>query len=234
VAVPEVGEDPSLYPAAIAQGGYFETVGLSADDARRAEQYRANAERAVAMETIGDYGAYLKSLDMVCTLAPFDALGRTRIAQLTNKSNQFNLTTRRYTEAQIAALQADPQVLGLQVRLTDKFGDNGMISVVIFRKEPEAWTCDTWLMSCRVLGRRVEEAVLAVVADAARTAGVQTLIGEYLPTAKNGMVADFYGKLGFSQTGPIGEGGTRWSLDLNGFAAPELPIEMRVTLPEPV
>ncbi|MEV8468143.1 HAD-IIIC family phosphatase, partial [Fluviibacterium sp. DFM31] len=107
VGVPEVGDDPSLYPAMLAQGGYFETVGLSADDAQRAEQYRANAQRAVAMETIGNYDDYLRSLDMACTIAPFDAVGRTRTAQLINKSNQFNLTTRRYTEAEVAAMQDD-------------------------------------------------------------------------------------------------------------------------------
>jgi len=151
---------------------------LSADDAQRAEQYRANAQRAVAMETIGDYDAYLRSLDMVCTLAPFDRTGRTRIAQLINKSNQFNLTTRRYTEADVAAMETDPDIFALQVRLTDKFGDNGMISVVVFRKGPRDWVCDTWLMSCRVLKRRVEEAVLAAVAYAARAEGAQRLVGE--------------------------------------------------------
>jgi FkbH-like protein len=234
VAVPEVGEDPALYPAMLAQAGYFETVGLSADDAQRAEQYRANAERSLAMETIGDYDSYLASLDMVCTLAPFDAVGRTRIAQLINKSNQFNLTTRRYTEAEVAAMEADPDLFTLQVRLTDRFGDNGMISVVIFRKGAEEWVCDTWLMSCRVLKRRVEEAVLAVVADAAREAGAQRLIGDYLPSPKNAMVAGHFGSLGFTEAGPIGPedaAGTRWQLALADHAAPDLPMALSVQIP---
>lgn len=233
VGVPEVGDDPSLYPAMLAQGGYFETVGLSADDAKRAEQYRANAQRAVAMETIGNYDDYLRSLDMECTIAPFDAVGRTRTAQLINKSNQFNLTTRRYTEAEVAAMQDDPDCFTMQVRLTDKFGDNGMISVVILRKDaaPDAWVFDTWLMSCRVLKRRVEEATLATVAEAARAAGITKLYGDYLPSPKNAMVEDHYGKLGFEKLGPVGEDGTRWVLDLNGFETPELPMKLVVQTP---
>jgi FkbH-like protein len=233
VAVPEVGGDPVMYPAMLAHGGYFETLGLSADDAQRAEQYRANAQRAVALETIGNYDDYLRSLDMVCSVAPFDAVGRTRIAQLINKSNQFNLTTRRYTEADVAALQDDPEVLALQVRLKDRFGDNGMISVVIFRKGATEWVCDTWLMSCRVLKRRVEEVVLAVVADAARAAGAGRLVGDYLPSPKNAMVAGHFATLGFAPAGPAPEAadGTRWVLDLADCAAPDLPMEVRGLAP---
>lgn len=235
VAVPEVGEDPSSYPAMLAHGGYFETVGLSADDAQRAEQYRANAARAVAMETIGNYDDYLRSLEMTCTIAPFDAVGRTRIAQLINKSNQFNLTTRRYTEADVAAMEADPDVFTMQVRLTDRFGDNGMISVVIFRAAEiggeRAWLCDTWLMSCRVLKRRVEEAVLGAAVAAAREAGVTALYGDWLPSPKNAMVEDHFPKLGFTETGPAGDGGRRFRLALADHAAPELPMQIEVRLP---
>lgn len=231
VAVPEVPDDPSQYPMLLAQSGLFETIALSADDAKRAEQYRQNAARAVAMEKIGDYDSYLASLEMTCELAPFDAVGRARIAQLVNKSNQFNLTTRRYTEADIARFEAAPDVFDLQVRLRDSFGDNGMISVVVFRKGDEEWICDTWLMSCRVLGRRVEEAVLAEVAKAARAEGVCRLVGEYLPSAKNRMVAGHFEKLGFRPAGASGtagpEGpGTRWVLDLDGYAVPDLPMRI--------
>lgn len=230
VSVPEVGEDPSHYPAALAHGGYFETVGLSADDAKRADQYRANAARAAEMESMGDYGAYLRSLEMICAIAPFDAVGRTRIAQLVNKSNQFNLTTRRYTEADIAAMEADPACFTLQIRLADRFGDNGMISVVIFRRETlggePVWRCDTWLMSCRVLKRRVEEAALAAVAEAAKAQGVRKLIGDWLPTPKNGMVERHFEALGFTPVGPVGEGGMRWALDLSAWSPPDLPMKI--------
>ncbi len=226
VAVPELPDDPAWYPAALAQAGYFETTGLSADDAKRAEQYRANAARVVAMETIGDYGAYLSSLEMVCDIRPFDEIGRTRIAQLINKTNQFNLTTRRYTEAQVGEMQNDPDLFALQIRLTDKFGDNGMISVVIFHKSPDKWTCDTWLMSCRVLGRRVEEATLATVATAARAAGATQLAGSYTPSPKNRMVAEHFAKLGFNCTFEDPDGTTHWQLNLAAYKAPELPMTL--------
>lgn len=226
VSVPEVGEDPASYASALAQGGYFETVALSTDDAKRAEQYRANAARAVAMEKIGDYGDYLRSLEMVCALQPFDATGRVRIAQLINKSNQFNLTTRRYTEAEVAGMETDPNLYTLQVRLTDKFGDNGMISVLIARAEGEAWVIDTWLMSCRVLGRRVEEAMLGQLVQAAAASGAKTLYGDYLPSAKNAMVAEHYPKLGFDPAGALPGDGARYALDLSAYVQPDLPMQL--------
>lgn len=228
VFVPEVPADPAGYPAALALSGAFETVGLSADDARRAEQYQENAKRAQALEQIGDYDAYLRSMEMICDIRPFDGVGRTRISQLVNKSNQFNLTTRRYTEADIGAFETDPAVFDIQVRLADRFGDNGMISVVIFRKDPQEWVCDTWLMSCRVLERRVEEAVLANVAAAARAAGAKRLVGEYIPSAKNRMVAEHFAKLGFAPAGDLPgiEGGTRWVLDLASYELPSLPMTL--------
>lgn len=234
VSVPEVGDDAVFYPSMLAQGGYFDTIGLSADDAKRAEQYRSNAQRAVALETIGNYEDYLKSLEMVCTIAPFDQTGRTRIAQLINKSNQFHLTTRRYTEAEVAQMQDDPKYFTMQTRLTDKFGDNGMIAVSIF-KEIEidgdlAWLCDSWLMSCRVLKRRVEEAVLKTAVEAARAAGIAKIYGDYLPTAKNGMVEKHFEGLGFQEVGPLDGGGTRWVLALDSYEAPDLPMDLHVEI----
>jgi len=224
VAVPELPDDPAYYPAALAQAGYFETTGLSADDAKRAEQYRANAARTIAQESIGDYDAYLASLDMVCDVRHFDDIGRTRIAQLINKSNQFNLTTRRYTEAEVKQKQDDGNLFALQVRLTDKFGDNGMISVVIFEKGQTEWLCDTWLMSCRVLKRRVEEAVLGIVAGAARAEGATSLKGVYIPTPKNRIVAEHFEKLGFQRSSETEDGETTWSLELATFEKPSLPM----------
>ena len=231
VAVPELPEDPSTFASMLAQGGYFETISLTADDLQRAEQYRANAARKVSLEMIGDYDSYLRSLEMHCDIRPFDEIGRSRISQLVNKSNQFNLTTHRYTESDISAFQDDPNVFDMQVRLVDRFGDNGMISVLIFRKHPTYWHCDTWLMSCRVLGRRVEEAVLAVVATAALQAGAKTLLGDYLPTKKNMMVAEHFGKLGFEKIEEMGDGATRWSLDLDRYTLPSLPMKL-TGLPE--
>jgi FkbH-like protein len=234
VAVPELPDDPALYPQALAAGGWFEAIAFGDDDRVRAEAYRANAERAAFAGT-SDMGAYLESLDMVADVRPFDAVNRARIAQLINKSNQFNLTTRRYTERQVATMEADAALATLQFRLVDRFGDNGMIAVVVLRPAADAafqdtaLEIDTWLMSCRVLGRRMEEATLAHIAAAARARGATALLGRYLPSAKNAMVAEHYGKLGFARVEANPDGSSLWRLDLAGYAAPDLP--MRFTGP---
>ena len=227
VAVPELTEDPADYAGILSRAGYFEAVGLSSEDLKRADYYGANAERASLMK-IGNLEDYLASLEMVATIAPFDAVGRVRIAQLINKSNQFNLTTRRYSENEIARFETDPSKFCIQVRLADRFGDNGMISVVIFDCAEFEWHCDTWLMSCRVLGRRVEELVLGHVAAAALRAGALRLTGVYLPTMKNSLVVDHFAKLGFTMISDLPDDGTEWSLDLVGYQPPELPISVVV------
>jgi FkbH-like protein len=224
VAVPEVGSDPAEFVRILGQAGYFEAVAFGDEDRGRAAMYSANAERAAVLGKVSNLADYHASLEMVCTIAPFDEAGRARIAQLANKSNQFNLTTRRYSEADVGVLAADPTRFTMQVRLADRFGDNGMISVVVFERAGEAWRCETWLMSCRVLGRRVEEAVLAHVAAAARAAGATRLVGAYIPSPKNAMVRDHFGKLGFTKTAEHADGSSDWSLDLARYVAPTLPM----------
>ncbi len=219
VAVPELPPDPALYARTLAQAGYFEALTFSDEDRKRNAFYEGNARRVALQREVGDIDAYLASLDMEITFAPFDAAGRTRIAQLINKSNQFNLTTRRYTEAEVAAAEADPDVFTLQIRLKDRFGDNGMICVVICRPDGPDWLIDTWLMSCRVLGRRVEQMTLREIARAARERGVGRLIGVYKPTARNALVRDHYKSLGFEAVSADVDGGAVWSLD----AAAETP-----------
>jgi FkbH-like protein len=232
VGVPELPADPSWYPSYLAAAGYFEAVAYSREDSLRAASYAADAKRAEVRSKVRDLGDYLAALKMVIHFSPFDATGRQRISQLINKSNQFNLTTRRYSESEVATLEGDPSAYTLQVRLTDTLGDLGMIAVVICRENVEegerCWDIDTWLMSCRVLGRKVEEAMLAEIAAEARRRGISRLNGKYLATAKNGMVRDHYLKLGFLLTGE--ENGCRsFSLPLNGFAAEKLPIEVQRT-----
>jgi len=223
VAVPELPDDPSWYPTVLSMAGYFEAVGRSAEDGLRNAFYQADAERQALLDTATDMDGYLRSLEMVIAIRPFDSVSRARIAQLINKSNQFNLTTRRYSEAEVAAMEADPALLALQVRLADRFGDNGMIGVVICRKGGQAWEIDTWLMSCRVLGRRVEEAVLRELARQAAAGGASRLLGTYIPSARNAMVRDHYAKLGFA---PVREadGTSEWRLDLDGYRPPDLPM----------
>ncbi len=209
-------------PDILAHAGYFEAVTLTDEDRTRTQQYRGNAEREVVRGGAGDLGAYLASLNMRLIWGRFDDSNRQRIVQLINKTNQFNPTTRRYTQADYDAFVQDPDVVGLHLRLIDRFGDNGLIAVVIGKAEGDALVIDTWLMSCRVLGRDAEAATLALLADTARKRGARKLIGEYRPTPKNGMVRDLYPRLGFEQ---IDE--ARFVLDLANYtpAAPPITLE---------
>ena len=223
VAVPELGADPSTYLRSLLMAGYFESVAFTPEDLQRAEQYQGNAHRAGLLESSRDLGEFLRSLAMSIRFGPFDAQGRKRITQLINKTNQFNLTTRRYTEQQVAAMETSAAHHTLQISLVDRFGDNGMICVVICNVAAHEWQIDSWLMSCRVLNRKVEEAVCNRVAAAALAAGATRLVGLYLPTARNGIVADLYAKLGFMQA--PGDGPEqRWELDLAHFTPFEVPM----------
>ena len=221
VAVPELPEDPSDWLAVFQAAGYFEQTSFSREDQLRAGYYKANALRAAQMERIGDHDDYLRSLGMTLSIAPFDAPGRKRIAQLIGKSNQFNLTTRRYSEAEIAALEAD--TITIQARLTDIFGDNGMISTVICRRTERRLEIESWIMSCRVLGRRVEEAILQHLVAEARRRGIAEIVGRYAPTARNALVRDHYEKLGFALVSADG-GETVWRLPVVDHAAKDLPM----------
>ena len=223
VAVPELPEDPSGYVATIASAGYFEGLRISEEDRARGQLYQANAERELLKESATDMGSYLESLRMTMTAAPFDAVGLTRVTQLINKTNQFNLTTVRLTEAEVCAKMRDPKFVTLQVRLVDRFGDNGVIAVLMARVNGAEAVIEEWLMSCRVLGRRVEEACLNVIVEMCAARGVRRLVGVYKPTEKNGMVHEMYGALGFEAAG---EG--RWVLDLNGFEARAVPIRVEL------
>lgn len=222
VAVPELGDDPSTYARALLAGGYFESIALTAEDLVRAEQYRNNAARGQLLEASRDLDEFLRSLDMRIEMAPFDATGRKRITQLINKTNQFNVTTRRYTDAQVAAFESSPAHYTLQVSVRDRFGDNGMVSVVICERGPEEWRIDTWLMSCRVLNRRIEEAICNRVARDARQAGARRLLGQYLPTERNGIVADLFQRLGF-EAQATGTPGRDWALDLQRYEPFDVP-----------
>jgi FkbH-like protein len=228
VAVLELSEDPSLYARTLMASGYFEAVTFSAEDRDRADFYRDNARRVALQKQAGDVDAYLASLEMVISFRPFDDLGRARITQLINKSNQFNLTTRRYTEAEVRDVGRDPDCYTLQVGLTDIYGNNGMISVVICRTNRSDWHIDTWLMSCRVLGRRVENAILRELVAEARRRGIDRIIGAYRPTTRNKMVEDHYAKLGFSMMERREDGTVLWELDAASASAEDVPTPMEV------
>lgn len=226
VAVPEVPEDPAGYAQLLSDAGWFEAVALTAEDSARAEQYAADAKRQGLMGEQQDLDGFLKGLGMEMTVSPFDPEGLARVAQLINKSNQFNLTTRRYTEVQVGEMMADPALATFQVRLKDAYGDLGMISVVILRPAARqgGFLIDTWLMSCRVLGRQVEAEVLNAVAARAKAMGGRFLVGEYLPTAKNALVREHYAKLGFTAA----DAGL-WELDLTAYRP--RPTHIRLAAP---
>lgn len=223
VAVPELGDDPSTFVKALLGAGYFESIALTADDLVRADQYRSNAERAQLLDASRDLESFLRSLEMQIQIEPFSLAGRKRITQLINKTNQFNVTTRRYTEAQVACFETSTSHYTLQVSVRDRFGDNGMVSVLICETSTEEWRIDTWLMSCRVLNRRIENAICNYVARAAIQAGATRLIGEYLPTDRNGIVAGLFARLGFTPD-ETDVPGRRWILDLKRFTAFEVPV----------
>lgn len=198
ITVPELPEDPADYLEFLYGENLFETASYSQTDKDRTRQYQTEARRVSLQKTFDSEDDFLRSLQMKSVVAPFDRFNTPRVAQLTQRSNQFNLRTVRYTEADITALAADPAVIGMSFTLSDRFGDNGLIAVVVMRqREPDTLFVDTWLMSCRVLKRGMEQFTLNMMVGEARRRGCRRIVGEYLPTPKNGMVADHYQRLGF-------------------------------------
>jgi FkbH-like protein len=225
VAVPELPEDPAYFAQCLSDAGYFEAVRLTSEDAIRTRQYQENAQRDALKDAVPDLDSFLKGLGMEMQWAKLGSGSLSRVVQLINKTNQFNLTTRRYSETQVTALIDDPNAIAIQLRLTDRFGDNGIIAVVIGRVlEKSDLVLDCWLMSCRVLGRRIEQATLNLLADLASRRGVVRIKGEYLPTSKNGLVRDHYSKLGFSRVETTDDGRTTWVLSLDHFQPTDTAI----------
>ncbi|MBS1813512.1 MAG: HAD family hydrolase [Acidobacteria bacterium] len=227
VSVPELPDDPAGFATTIARGGYFESLGLTAEDLARATQYKANADREQMRASATDLDSYLRSLKMELRYRPFDEANLPRIAQLIGKTNQFNLTTRRYTAEELRGIMADPNAVTLQFALTDAFGDNGTIALVIAYAEEDALRIDTWLMSCRVLGRRMEEAALQGLVEAARSRGLSHIVGEVRPTPKNVIVRDLYTRLGFSKFAPQTtpqEEGSWFAMKISAYTNSDLPM----------
>ena len=217
IAVPEMGDNPALYPLIVEAGRYFEAVSLSQDDLARTAQYAENAQRTLAQAAFANYGEYLDSLEMSAEIERFRPVYLERIAQLTNKTNQFNLTTRRYTLAEMEAISKDDGYIGIYGRLTDRFGDNGLVSVVLGRRDGADLHMDLWLMSCRVLKRDMELAMLDALVDHATQHKIERIKGFYLPTKKNGMVADLYDRLGFERESETPDGSVSYRLDIGTY-----------------
>lgn len=209
-AVPEITKVEE-YIRVLDRSGFFEVTNFSEDDLKRNEMYLANEQRNRMQKNFSDYGDYLRSLEMKAQIGAFDPAYFSRIAQLTNKSNQFNLTTHRYSQSEIEQIAADPQYLKLCGRLEDKFGDNGVVSIVIGRKEKDVLQIELWLMSCRVLKRDMEYAMMDTLVKQCRDCGIRQIYGYFYPTAKNAMVKDFYALQGFEKLEEDVDGNAKWS-----------------------
>lgn len=217
-AVPEIDE-AERYIRVLDKSGFFEVTALSDDDLKRSDMYAGNAKRTQAQSAFTDYGEYLKSLEMEGEIQSFIPLYMSRIAQLTNKSNQFNLTTKRYSQAEIEAVAEDPKHITVYGKLGDKFGDNGVVSVLIGRidgEDQDELHMELWIMSCRVLKRDMEYAMMDELVAKANQKGIKKIVGYYYPTAKNAMVKEFYARMGFDRVSEDAEGNTVWE-----FAIPE-------------
>lgn len=224
VIVPELPEDPSEYVTFLSEMNLFETTTFSGEDSQRTEMYKREAKRRITAANYGSIDEFLQSLEMRIVVSRFDPFHVPRIAQLTQRSNQFNLTTRRYDEAECARIMANPAILPLYVKLSDRLGDHGLISVVILERQDKDLHIRDWLMSCRVLSRGVEQYVMNEVFSYAAKTSVEQVIARYIPTPKNEIVRDFYRQFGFAQIFEA-EGSTRWSLPVRAYQPKQVYIK---------
>ena len=228
VKVVELSKDPADYPRLLDQSGWLETVKLTDEDHKKTAQYRENAERQALQTQAGDYDSYLASLGQRAVIGPFDQKNLDRITQLINKTNQFNLTTQRMTRSEVEALMARDDTLTATVRLIDRFGDNGLISVLSGHSEKGTLWIDQWLMSCRVFKRGVEQLLANHLFERARALGVERVRGTYIPTAKNKIVAELYHSLGFRRANGQDEETSVWDIALDDYE----PFPVHISLAE--
>ncbi len=233
VATPEVGSDVSRFAEILEHERYFETDKIVGDDLSRSRYYNSNAQRSAHQAQFSNYGEFLDSLEMTAEIDEFSPVYLERITQLINKTNQFNLTTRRYTSAEVEAMSRDPQCITLYGRLTDKFGDNGLVSVLVGRVLGETVELDLWLMSCRVLNREMELAMFDVLIEACQARGIRTIVGTYIPSKKNGMVANHYTGLGFALQGDVNATAQIWCYDIPSTYVPKTRFIRRMTKAQP-
>jgi FkbH-like protein len=221
VAVPELPDNASQYVRCLSDAGYFEATAFTPEDQQRSDQYAANIQRDALSRSSDSIEDFLRGLDMSVVAGPVSPVDVERVTQLVNKTNQFNPTTKRYSSSDIAAIIGDGACLSLRFRLIDRFGDNGLVSVMVLRQtgdETDVFDIDTWVMSCRVFGRQLEHEAMNIAVASARERGARHLRAAYLPTARNGIVKDLYSSLGFRPIlGDSPEAGTRWLLSLPDY-----------------
>ena len=222
VAVPELPADPANYVRCIAEAGYFEAVSFTQEDKERAVQYSMNSKREDLRLATSDLDTFLRQLDMSVIFGPVTSLNVARATQLINKTNQFNTTTIRRTESEVETLASQPGSLLLQFRLIDRFGDNGLVSVMLLTQAEEDFgvlDLINWVMSCRVFGRQLEDEAMNILVETARDRGVHTLRAAFIPTAKNAVIRELFGRLGFSKIGaePGPDASILWALKLEDY-----------------
>jgi FkbH-like protein len=229
IAVPELPEDAAQFVRCLADAGYFEAVAFTSEDRHRAGQYAANAEREVLLGSAQSMDEFLRGLKMSVAFGPFTVVDHARVVQLINKTNQFNTTTRRYTSEEITYFANLPNALTLQFRLSDRFGDNGLVSAMILRSTPDhedVLEIDSWVMSCRVFGRQLEFEAMNIAVEAARQRGARAFIADYIASSKNEVISALYPSLGFAavnETAPT-NGTTRWFLNFADYVTRETHI----------
>lgn len=229
VAVPEI-KGVEQYIQVLDRAGFFEVTSFSDDDQKRTEMYKENKKRNQLQKSCTTYEDYLKSLEMKAEIKSFELIYLSRIAQLTNKSNQFNLTTRRYNQSEIRNIANNPDYITLYGTLKDKFGDNGVVSIIIGKiagKKRNELHLELWLMSCRVLKRNMEYAMMDVLMERARLSNIGKIIGYYYPTAKNTMVKNFYELQGFTLISEDENGNSVWEYEVkNDYVIKQQVIEV--------
>lgn len=222
VAVPELPNDVAAYTRCLAEAGYFEAIGFTAEDRERADQYAANAARDSLRDSATSMEEFLRSLDMTVTFGPFSPVDLPRIVQLINKTNQFNLTGRKSSDAEAASWASAPDGITLQLRLLDRFGDNGLVSALALRpaaNTPDTLELDTWVMSCRVFGRELEYEAMNIAVESARRRGARFILADYVPTPRNLVVRTACEKLGFRRVADdsAAAGVVRWQLAIADY-----------------
>lgn len=226
ISAPELSS-PEEYITILDRNGFFEVTSFSQDDVSRNDMYKANIKRTQSVAKFESYNDYLLSLEMTAEIEPFTPVYLQRIVQLTNKSNQFNLTTRRYTQNEMEHISESKEYIHLCGRLEDKFGNNGVVSIVIGKIVEQELHIDLWLMSCRVLKRDMEFAMLDCLVEQCRKAGIEKVYGYYYKTKKNAMVSELYSQFGFQKLGCDEDGNSSWVLEVSGYECKNGVIKIR-------
>jgi FkbH-like protein len=214
VRVIQLPAQPERFVRALQDAGLFDALSISQEDRQRGALYRQRAEAEAARVNVTSVEDYYRDLNMIITFAPVNRASLARTSQLTQKTNQLNVTTLRYSEAEISRRVLDDNWLAMTVVVEDRFGDNGIVGVVMAQEQGNALDIDTLLLSCRVIGRTVETAIFAEICDAATRRGLKAITGRVVPTAKNMPARDMFERHGFTRTSEDAAGTTFWQLDL--------------------